>query len=124
MSNSAQLKSGFFNLCHKHVILPQRYEFILIWQRKCEFFYFFSEEGGREGSGNGFLDRAHALSWAMSPLRGLGSFYCNGVIVMVCVDGITITALQYFMPILKSSHFFVQSSFVHPSFILRLGNGG
>ena len=42
-------------------------------------------------------------------------FYCNGVIVMVCVDGITITALQYFMPILKSSHFFVQSSFVHPS---------
>ena len=51
-------------------------------------------------------------------------FYCNGVIVMVCVDGITITALQYFMPILKSSHFFVQSSFVHPSFILRLGNGG
>ena len=50
--------------------------------------------------------------------------YCNGVIVMVCVDGITITALQYFMPILKSSHFFVQSSFDHPSFILRLGNGG
>ena len=94
MSNSAQLKSGFFNLCHKHVILPQRYEFILIWQRKCEFFYFFSEEGGREGSGNGFLDRAHALSWVMSPLRGLGSFYCNGVIVMVCADGITITALQ------------------------------
>ena len=45
--------------------------------------------------------------------------YCNGVIVMVCVDGITITALQYFMPILKSSHFFVQSSFDHPSFILR-----
>ena len=38
---------------------------------------------------------------------------------MVCVDGITITALQYFMPILKSSHFFVQSSFDHPSFILR-----
>ena len=29
--------------------------------------------------------------------------YCNGVIVMVCADGITITALQYFMPILKSS---------------------
>ena len=45
--------------------------------------------------------------------------YCNGVIVMVCADGITITALQYFMPILKSSHFFVQSSFDHPSFILR-----
>ena len=34
---------------------------------------------------------------------------------MVCVDGITITALQYFMPILKSSHFFAY----HPSFILR-----
>ena len=45
--------------------------------------------------------------------------YCNGVIVMVCADGITITALQYFMPILKSSHFFVQSSFDHPSIILR-----
>ena len=48
--------------------------------------------------------------------------YCNGVIVMVCADGITITALQYFMPILKSSHFFanhpsiiLRSSFVHPS---------
>ena len=68
----------------------------LFWYGKgnASFFIFFSEEGGREGSGNGFLDRAHALSWAMSPLRGLGSFYCNGVIVMVCADGITITALQ------------------------------
>ena len=46
------------------------------------FFDFFSEEGGREGSGNGFLDRAHALSWVMLPLRGLGPFYCNGVIVI------------------------------------------
>ena len=52
----------------------QRYELILIWQRKCEFFNFFSEEGGREGSGNGFLDRAHALSWVMSPLRAWARF--------------------------------------------------
>ena len=44
-------------------------------------FLFFLVKRG-EGSGNGFFDRAYALSWAMSPQRGLGSFYCNGVIVI------------------------------------------
>ena len=31
---------------------PQRYELILKRQRKCEFFFFFSEEGGREKVGD------------------------------------------------------------------------
>ena len=83
-----------FHLLRAHIcthFTAQNYELILKRQRKMCTFLFLVRV--RE-DGDVFFDRAHALSWVMLPLRGLGSFYCNGVIVMACVAGITITALQ------------------------------
>ena len=52
-------------------ILRQNYELILKRQRKMCTFLFLVRV--RE-DGDVFFDRAHALSWVVLPLRGLGSF--------------------------------------------------
>ena len=80
-----------FHLHRAHVcthFAAQRYELILKQQKKCEEFFDFLvcniETPQKVYMFSGILLTSE--KWYM--------IYCNGVIVMVCVDGITITALQ------------------------------